>query len=94
MVIYFYPRDNTPGCTQEGEDFAGAYAQFKKAKALIVGISPDSLSSRTRNSRRRWAFPFELLSDPEQEGVQAVRRDPGEEHVRQEISWASSAAHS
>ena len=41
--MYFYPRDNTPGCTQEGESFTGAYAQFKKAKTLIFGISPDTV---------------------------------------------------
>src|ERR1700680_2198432 len=45
VVIYFYPRDNTPGCTQEGEAFAAAYPQFKKAKAAIVGISADSLAA-------------------------------------------------
>ena len=64
LVIYFYPRDNTPGCTQEGEDFAAAHAQFKKAKALIFGISADSLASHGK-FKQKMSFPFELLSDPD-----------------------------
>ena len=64
VVLYFYPRDNTPGCTQEGEAFAAAYAQFKKAKAAIVGISADSLAAHEK-FKRKMAFPFELLSDPD-----------------------------
>lgn len=64
VVVYFYPRDNTPGCTQEGEDFAAAHAQFKRAKASIVGISADSLESH-RKFKEKMRFPFELLSDPD-----------------------------
>jgi peroxiredoxin Q/BCP len=65
VVLYFYPRDNTPGCTQEGEGFSAAYTQFKKAKTLIVGISADSVESHQK-FKKKMAFPFELLSDPEQ----------------------------
>lgn len=65
VVIYFYPRDNTPGCTQEGEDFSAAFAQFKKAGALIVGVSPDTVASHEK-FKKKMSFPFELLSDPEQ----------------------------
>jgi thioredoxin-dependent peroxiredoxin len=65
VVVYFYPRDNTPGCTQEGEDFTAAYAQFKKAKTLIFGISADSLAAHEK-FKKKMAFPFELLSDPDQ----------------------------
>ena len=65
VVLYFYPRDNTPGCTQEGEDFGAAHAQFKKAKALIFGISADTLASHEK-FKQKMAFPFELLSDPDQ----------------------------
>ncbi|HEY2677387.1 MAG TPA: peroxiredoxin [Steroidobacteraceae bacterium] len=65
VVIYFYPRDNTSGCTQEGLDFAALHAQFKKAKAQIVGISPDSVASHEK-FKKKMSFPFELLSDPEQ----------------------------
>jgi thioredoxin-dependent peroxiredoxin len=64
VVVYFYPRDNTPGCTQEGEDFAAAYAQFKRAKASILGISADSLEAH-RKFKEKMGFPFELLSDPD-----------------------------
>jgi peroxiredoxin Q/BCP len=62
VVLYFYPRDNTPGCTQEGESFAAAFAQFKKLKTSIVGISPDSVSSHEK-FKSKMGFPFELLSD-------------------------------
>ena len=62
VVIYFYPRDNTPGCTQEGQSFAAAFAQFKKLKTTIVGISPDSVSSHEK-FKSKMGFPFELLSD-------------------------------
>ena len=64
VVLYFYPRDNTPGCTQEGADFGASYPQFKKAKALIFGISADSLASHEK-FKQKMAFPFELLSDPD-----------------------------
>jgi thioredoxin-dependent peroxiredoxin len=64
VVIYFYPRDNTPGCTQQGADFAAAYSQFKKAKAAICGISADVIESHEK-FKRKMAFPFELLSDPD-----------------------------
>src|SRR5271170_8488188 len=65
VVIYFYPRDNTPGCTKEGESFTATYAQFKRTGALIFGISTDSLESH-RKFKKKMAFPFELLSDPDQ----------------------------
>jgi peroxiredoxin Q/BCP len=65
LVIYFYPRDNTPGCTQEGEAFAAAHAQFKKAKTTIVGISPDTVASHDK-FKAKMGFPFELLSDADQ----------------------------
>jgi peroxiredoxin Q/BCP len=64
VVIYFYPRDNTPGCTQEGADFAANHAQFKKTKTQIVGISADSLAAHEK-FKQKMAFPFELLSDPD-----------------------------
>ncbi len=64
LVIYFYPRDNTPGCTQEGTAFAALHAQFKKAKTGIVGISPDTVASHVK-FKEKMGFPFELLSDPD-----------------------------
>ena len=65
VVLYFYPRDNTSGCTQEGMDFAALNAQFKKSKAVVLGISPDSVASHEK-FKKKMAFPFELLSDPDQ----------------------------
>ena len=64
-VLYFYPRDNTPGCTKEGESFTAAYAQFKKAKTLIFGISPDTVESHHK-FKEKLAFAFDLLSDTDQ----------------------------
>jgi peroxiredoxin Q/BCP len=65
VVIYFYPRDNTPGCTQEGLDFAALHGQFKKSKAVVLGISPDSVESHEK-FKKKMAYPFDLLSDPDQ----------------------------
>jgi peroxiredoxin Q/BCP len=65
VVIYFYPRDNTSGCTQEGLDFSGLHPQFKKARAQLFGISPDSVASHEK-FKKKMSFPFELLSDPDQ----------------------------
>jgi thioredoxin-dependent peroxiredoxin len=64
VVIYFYPKDNTPGCTDEGRQFAALHKEFKKAKAVIVGISADSLKAH-ENFKAKFEFPFELLSDPD-----------------------------
>lgn len=62
LVIYFYPKDNTAGCTREGEDFRDLHAAFRKAGAIVVGVSPDSLASHEK-FKAKMAFPFELLSD-------------------------------
>jgi thioredoxin-dependent peroxiredoxin len=62
LVLYFYPKDNTPGCTQQGAGFAELYPQFKKANTLILGISPDSIASHEK-FKQKMTFPFELLSD-------------------------------
>lgn len=64
VVMYFYPKDNTPGCTDEGLQFAAMCKEFNKAKALIVGISADSLKAHA-NFKAKFDFPFELLSDPD-----------------------------
>ena len=66
LVLYFYPRDNTSGCTREGEAFRDLAADFKKAKTVIVGVSPDGVPSHER-FKKKYGFPFELLSDPEQQ---------------------------
>lgn len=62
LVIYFYPKDNTPGCTQEGADFAALAAAFKKSGTAIVGISGDSLAAHEK-FKTKMKFPFELLAD-------------------------------
>ena len=69
VVLYFYPKDNTPGCTQEGVDFAALHAQFKKAKSVLVGISPDSVASHEK-FKAKMTFPYELLSDTDQKVCQ------------------------
>jgi thioredoxin-dependent peroxiredoxin len=63
-VLYFYPRDNTPGCTKEGQDFAAQYKGFKKLGAEIIGVSTDSIASHLK-FKAKLKLPFELVSDPE-----------------------------
>ena len=65
IVLYFYPRDNTPGCTSESIDFRDNFKSFQKKNTLIFGISKDSLSSHEK-FKEKFNFPFELLSDPEE----------------------------
>jgi peroxiredoxin Q/BCP len=62
LVLYFYPRDNTPGCTREGQQFAALAPRFERAGVTIVGISRDSLAAHEK-FRERMGFPFALLSD-------------------------------
>jgi len=65
VVLYFYPKDNTPGCTTEGAAFRDLYKQFVKAGAVVAGISRDSLKSHD-GFKEKMGFPFELLSDPDE----------------------------
>jgi peroxiredoxin Q/BCP len=65
VVLYFYPKDNTPGCTTEGADFAAAHKRFARAGAVVVGVSRDSLKSH-ENFKAKMGFPFELISDPDE----------------------------
>lgn len=66
VVLYFYPKDATPGCTTEGQDFRDAYPQFKAVNTQIFGISRDSLKSH-ENFKAKQNFPFELISDKEEQ---------------------------
>jgi peroxiredoxin Q/BCP len=66
LVVYFYPKDNTPGCTVEGGDFRERYKEFAKAGAEVVGISRDSLKSH-EGFKAKMKFPFELLSDADEQ---------------------------
>lgn len=65
LVIYFYPKDNTPGCTTEGQDFRDLHPSFVAANTLIFGVSKDSLRTH-ENFRTKQSFPFELISDPDE----------------------------
>ncbi len=65
VVLYFYPKDNTPGCTTEGQQFRDAYKKFRKAGAIVVGCSRDSLKSH-ENFKAKMGFPFELISDADE----------------------------
>jgi peroxiredoxin Q/BCP len=65
VVIYFYPKDSTPGCTTEGQDFRDHYAQFQAANTVIFGVSRDSLKAH-ENFKAKQSFPFELISDKDE----------------------------
>ncbi|OLU31111.1 peroxiredoxin [Pseudomonas sp. PA27(2017)] len=65
LVIYFYPKDNTPGCTTQGQGFRDAHAAFTAANTVIVGVSRDSLKTH-ENFKAKQGFPFELISDKDE----------------------------
>jgi peroxiredoxin Q/BCP len=65
VVIYFYPKDDTPGCTLEGQDFKANHARFKKLGVTVLGVSRDSVASHEK-FKQKFKFPFELLSDPDE----------------------------
>ena len=65
VVLYFYPKDSTPGCTQEGLDFKELHSKFRRQKTVILGVSRDSLASHEKFKAKQ-GFPFELLSDPDE----------------------------
>ena len=65
VVLYFYPKDSTPGCTQEGQDFRDLHTKFRRQKAVIFGVSRDSLASHEKFKAKQ-GFPFELISDPDE----------------------------
>jgi len=65
VVLYFYPKDNTPGCTTEGQDFRDQYPAFRRLKAVILGVSRDSLRSH-EGFREKHRFPFDLVSDDDE----------------------------
>jgi peroxiredoxin Q/BCP len=65
LVLYFYPKDNTPGCTTEGQDFRDNYEKFRKLKTEIFGVSRDSLKSHT-GFKTKQCFPFDLISDADE----------------------------
>ncbi len=70
VVLYFYPKDNTPGCTRQACAFAAAYEDFKTLDAVVIGVSKDSAASHQRFAEKH-GLPFILLSDPELSAIQA-----------------------
>ena len=70
LVVYFYPKDSTPGCTLEGQDFRDNFKKFKKLNTAILGVSRDSVKSHN-NFKEKQSFPFELLSDPDEKMCKA-----------------------
>ena len=70
VVLYFYPKDNTPGCTRQACAFAGAYAEFQKRGVEVIGISKDSVASHQKFAEK-FSLPFVLLSDPERKAIEA-----------------------
>ena len=70
VVIYFYPKDSTPGCTTEGQEFRDNYKKFKKYNTEILGVSRESIKSH-ENFKSKQNFPFELLSDPDEKMCKA-----------------------
>ena len=70
VVVYFYPKDNTPGCTRQACAFAGAYEQFKQKDVAVIGISKDSVASHVKFAEK-YSLPFILLSDPERVAIES-----------------------
>lgn len=70
VVVYFYPKDNTPGCTRQACAFAGAYQEFKSKNVEVIGISKDSVASHVKFAEK-YDLPFVLLSDPELAAIKA-----------------------
>lgn len=69
VVLYFYPRDNTPGCTRQACALAGAYEEFKALDVVVIGISKDSVASHVKFAEK-YNLPFILLSDPERQAIE------------------------
>ena len=65
VVLYFYPKDSTPGCTTEGRDFSRLHAKFRRQKTIVLGVSRDSIASHEK-FRAKQEFPFDLISDPDE----------------------------
>ena len=70
VVLYFYPKDNTPGCTRQACAFAGAYAAFRDRNVAVIGVSRDSAASHVKFAQK-YDLPFILLSDPERRAIEA-----------------------
>ena len=85
LVLYFYPKDNTPGCTTEAKDFSSMIEEFKKNNAEVVGVSPDTVKKHC-NFIEKQNLTVELLADPEQKvlesyGVWQLKKNYGKEYM-------------
>jgi peroxiredoxin Q/BCP len=85
VVLYFYPKDDTPGCTKEACGFRDAFAEYERAGAVILGVSPDSSAAHTK-FRSKYNLPFTLLADEEHEvceryGVWGAKKFSGREYM-------------
>ena len=84
-ILYFYPKDNTPGCSQQGQDFRDLYNEFQQLNCQIFGVSKDSLKQH-QSFKEKYAFPFELISDPDEVLCQAfnvikLKKNFGKEYM-------------
>ena len=70
VILYFYPKDNTPGCTKQACGFAERYPQFQEKGAVVLGVSKDSVKSH-KNFETKYELPFTILSDPERQAIEA-----------------------
>ncbi len=82
LLLYFYPKDDTPGCTDEGAQFRDLHGQFVKAGWAVFGVSRDTVASHEK-FKAKMGFPFELLADTEEKACAIFDVDQDEEHVRQ-----------
>jgi peroxiredoxin Q/BCP len=85
VVLYFYPRDDTPGCTTQARGIRDAYGEFERAGAVVLGVSPDSVERHVK-FREKYGLPFTLLADPEHEvaelyGVWGEKRFAGKKYM-------------
>lgn len=84
VILYWYPRDDTPGCTKEACSFRDAYGEFERAGAVVLGVSPDDVDSH-QQFKTKYSLPFTLLADPqhqvaEQYGVWGIQKFMGREY--------------
>ena len=84
VVLYFYPRDNTPGCTKEACGIRDAWSEFERRGAVVLGVSPDNVASHKR-FKSKYQLPFTLLADPGHDDRRALRRLAAQAPGRQEL---------
>ncbi len=87
VVLYFYPKDDTPGCTAQACGIRDAYGEFEQAGAVVLGVSPDSESSHVK-FKEKYGLPFTLLADADHAVAETVRRLGREDVRRARRTWA------